>query len=357
MDDGTNHQPIHAFVTSPSRSSDNEAAPSGATPGARPPGAPETAAGPVHPPPPARGAGCEHRELERLRGEHQRLQREVADLSGELAATRAACQAEVAARQTAEDACEQCGRLLRDAHRLESLGVLAGGLAHQFNNLLTIISGHVGLAAGEAAPGTTLAHSVAEIRHAVQRGAGLCRQMQDAAGHSFAVRRELEPKALLDQALGLVGGGEAGRSVVEYVPGAAVLPRVRGVAAQLQQAVAAIVQNALEAVPRTEGRVRVALHDVPLDQRQAAQLSSPVPAGHYVCFEVSDNGGGIAPVALGRVYEPFFTTKGLGRGLGLAAAAGIARSHGGGIAVESTPGLGSTFRFYLPAVGPAAIAN
>ncbi len=344
-------------MTSPSRSSDNEAAPSGATtPGARAPGTPGAPADPAYVPKPDRGTDGEEGELEQLRRENRRLHREVGELSGRLAEAQVAWQADIAAREAAEKECANCERSLRDAHRLESLGVLAGGLAHQFNNLLTIISGHVGMAAGEAAPGTTLAHSVAEIRHAVQRGAGLCRQMQDAAGHSFAVRRELEPKALLDQALGLVGGGELGRSVVEYVPGAAVLPRVRGVAAQLQQALAAIVQNAIEAVAQADGRVRITLHDLSLDERQAARLSSSVPAGHYVCFEVCDNGAGIAHAALGRVFEPFFTTKGLGRGLGLAAAAGIARSHGGGIAVESTVGLGSTFRFYLPALGPSAVA-
>ncbi len=285
-----------------------------------------------------------------MRREQRRLEQEIDALNRALEEKRTAMAAEVEARLHAEKERQLAEQHLRDAQRRESLGVLSGGIAHQFNNLLTIISGHVGLAGGEVAPGSTLAHSLDEIRMASERAAGLCRQLLDAAGHSFAVRRNLDPRALLDQAL-----RQAGRGVVEYLPGLLPVPAVRGVAAQLQQALAAIIQNAQDAVSGGTGRVRIILHDVPLDPQQAARLSSAVRPGRYVCFEVSDNGCGIAPEAIGRIYEPFYTTKGLGRGLGLAAAAGVVRAHGGGIAVESRVGVGSVFRIYLPVVAEAAV--
>jgi signal transduction histidine kinase len=307
----------------------------------------------LHPPQPCRGHGCTQAELERLRGEQRRLQHEIEEINRQLAEKQQAALSGVA--PAAESELTPAERHRQDARRLEGLGVLAGGLAHQFNNLLTIIGGHVGLAAAEAMPGTTLAHSLEEIRLASQRASGLCRQMMDAAGHSFAVRRDLDPRELLDEALKAAGRAEMSRGTLEFVPTLLSLPRIRGVSAQLKQALVAILNNAFESVGAAEGRVRVVLHDVPLDSRQAALLSTPVKPGRYVCFEVSDTGCGIAPESLGRIYEPFFTTKGLGRGLGLAVAAGVARAHGGGIGVESRQGLGSIFRLYLPVV--TGVAN
>ncbi len=238
--------------------------------------------------------------------------------------------------------------------RQESLGALAGGLAHQFNNLLTIIAGHAGLAAAEAAPGSGLAHSLDEIRTATRRAAGLCRQMVDASGRSTAPSRALEPKSLLEEALLLAAPDRPERCRVEWVPAAHALPQVRGVGRQLSQTLAALLQNAFEAVGGAPGAVHVMLHDMRLDERRAGRLSSAVPPGRYVCFEVNDTGCGIAPEVLGRIFEPFFSTKGLGRGLGLAVAAGIARAHGGGIEVETDVGRGSTLRLFVPAVGEAS---
>lgn len=340
-------------VTHPHRSSDDETSPAAPAAGGRPSGTGPGATGPLHPPHPCRGHGCTQAELERLRAEQRRLQHEIEEINRQLAQKQQAALSGVA--PVAESELNPAERHRQDARRLEGLGVLAGGLAHQFNNLLTIIGGHVGLASAEAMPGTTLAHSLEEIRLASQRASGLCRQMMDAAGHSFAVRRELEPRELLDEALKMAGRADAPRCGLDYVPTLLSLPRIRGVAAQLKQTLVALLSNAFEAVGAAEGTVRVVLHDVPLDAHHAALLSTPVKAGRYVCFEVSDTGGGIAPEVLARIYEPFFTTKGLGRGLGLAVAAGVARSHGGGIAVESRKGAGSTFRLYLPVV--TGVAN
>lgn len=299
--------------------------------------------------PPRRCEVCERNELAHLRAEHRRLEREIAEINRQLAAKQSVA--------TAAGDLNPIERHRHDAQRLESLGVLAGGLAHQFNNLLTIITGHVGLAASEAVPGTMMAHSLEEIRMASQRAAALCRQMLDAAGHSFASRREIDVSTLVHEAIALAGVDEPGRCELQYEPASLPLPHVRGVAAQLQQAIAALLLNGFEAVGAGSGRVRLVLHDLPLDPRQAALLSTPVRAGHYVCIEVQDEGGGIAIEVLGRIFEPFFSTKGLGRGLGLAVAAGIARAHGGGIGVEPRAGVGTIFRLYLPVFESAPVAN
>lgn len=299
-----------------------------------------------------RGPGCAKTEVERLRAEQRRLHAEIEEVNRQLAEKQRALQASGAA-PAIDPAAVAAERQRADAQRLESLGALAGGLAHQFNNLLTVIGGHVGLAALEAPPGSNLAHSLDEIRHATRRATDLCRRMLDAAGHSFAVRRELEPQALVDATFNLVGRADPGRCPLEYVPALIPLPRVRGVAAQLQQALAALLQNAFEAVGTGDGNVRVVVYDLPLEAREAAALSSPVAPGRYVCFEVSDTGAGIPPAILPRIYEPFFTTKGAGRGLGLAVAAGVARAHGGGIGVVRHGGRGTTFRLFLPALAAA----
>jgi len=293
-----------------------------------------------------RGLRCEHEELARIRAEQRRLQQEICEIERRLHEQGAAGGGGRAGILEAE-------RRQQTLARHESLGALAGGLAHQFNNLLTIIAGHAGLAAAEAAPGSSLEHSLGEIRAATRRAAGLCRQMLDASGRSTAPRRELEPKAVLDEALVLVGPARPERCRVEYVPAVQALPQVRGVHLQLSQTLAALIQNAFEAVGEKPGAVHLMIHDVRLDERQAAALTSPARAGRFVCFEVNDTGCGIAPDVLGRIYEPFFSTKGLGRGLGLAVAAGIARAHGGGIGAETEVGRGSTFRLFVPAVGEA----
>ncbi len=265
--------------------------------------------------------------------------------------------ASAAARQMAE-----ADRLRRDRHRqeaqrLESLGALAGGLAHQFNNLLTVIAGHAGLAAADAAPGSNQAHSLAEVRAAAQRAAVLCRQMLDAAGHSVAARRPLHLETLCEDALARARAAAGMRCRIEYLPALLPLPQVRGVPAQLHQALSTVLQNAFEAVGEAAGLVRIALHDQLLDAAQAAALATPLRPGRHVCVEVCDDGVGIPADKLGRIFEPFFSTKGLGRGLGLAAAAGILRAHGGAIGVESREGAGSTFRIYLPALEAAAAEN
>lgn len=292
-----------------------------------------------------------------MRGELASRQLQLEELSRALVIKGKELEAETAARLAAE-----ADRLRRDRHRqeaqrLESLGALAGGLAHQFNNLLTVVSGHAGLAAADAPLGSNQAHSLVEVRSAAHRAAVLCRQMLDAAGHSVAARRPLQIETLCEDALTHSRGAAGARCRIEYRPAALPLAQVRGVSAQLQQAIAAVLLNAFDAVGEAAGVVEISLHDLLVDSVQASLATTPLRPGRHVCVEVRDDGVGISAEVLGRIFEPFFSTKGLGRGLGLAAASGILRAHGGAVAVESRVGEGSTFRLYLPALEASAAGN
>jgi signal transduction histidine kinase len=129
------------------------------------------------------------------------------------------------------------------------------------------------------------------------------------------------------------------------------LPAVRGDPDQLRQMAANLLVNAAEAVAETRGTVRVATRRARLDVAAAAHLhpAPGVPAGDYVLLEVADQGGGMDEATLARAFEPFFSTKFPGRGLGLPVVLGVARAHGGGVDLDSRPGRGTAARVYLPA--------
>jgi signal transduction histidine kinase len=131
---------------------------------------------------------------------------------------------------------------------------------------------------------------------------------------------------------------------------APALPRIEADASQIRQIIMNLVINASEAVEGKPGAIRLTTHVVVLPQPGVGDAGSAtmVAPGDYVCMEISDSGAGMTPEVLARIFDPFFSTKFTGRGLGLAAVLGIVRTHGGTLKVQSTPGHGSTFRVYLP---------
>lgn len=230
--------------------------------------------------------------------------------------------------------------------------LLARWPVHHFNNLLTVIGGQAELAASSVPADSELQESLTEIRVAAGRAAELCRRMGDAAGHSFAPRCEIGPRALLADSIDLLPSG-AGRCSLECQMATADHLRMHGVAPQLQRALAALVQNAFEAVGSDQGLVRVVVRSLLLGEDEAGRLEVRPRPGLHVCFDVSDTGGGVSPEVRVHMFEPFFTTKEPGRGLGLAAAAGVVRAHGGGLGVLQSTGRGTTIRLALPAVAVA----
>lgn len=249
----------------------------------------------------------------------------------------------------AEETRQALREKMREVRKLESLGALAGGVAHDFNNLLTSILGNANLARMELPPGDRIGERLKEIEDASERAADLCRQMLAYSGQGRFHMRDLDLVALIRDAGPEMGGQAAEGVEVELkLPDESVV--VRGDGAQLKQALSALIANAIEAMEASGGRVQVQIGKVRVDSRfrETALLSSDLSAGDCVFVEVVDEGGGIDPATAAKIFDPFFSTKFIGRGLGLAAAQGIARAHNGAIQIESREGRGATFRLLLP---------
>ncbi len=243
-------------------------------------------------------------------------------------------------------------RKLLESQKLESLGLLAGGVAHDFNNLLTGILGNANLARLTLPSGSSVHSHLHAIETASLRAAELCRQMLAYAGKGRFV---VEPVDLSGLAEGLVpllkiSVGHRAELRLKLTP---KLPPVMADATQLRQIVMNLVLNAADATSGRTGTITITSGVVHADLAFLARCSAGADCapGDYVFLEVRDNGVGMTPEVRAKIFDPFFTTKFAGRGLGLAAALGIVRSHQGALQVESTPGEGSSFRLLLP---PAA---
>jgi PAS domain S-box-containing protein len=238
---------------------------------------------------------------------------------------------------------------LVQSQKMESVGLLAGGVAHDFNNLLTPILGHSALLLEELPPDDPRAEDLQEVQAAAQRACELTRQLL-----AFSRKQMLEIRTLAPGEV--VRGAERmlrrtlGETIRIEVSVAADLALVRADAGQLEQVLMNLAINARDAMPRG-GVLEIAVRDVVVDVASTA-LHPELHPGRWVLLEVQDSGTGMTPDVVRHLFEPFFTTKerGKGTGLGLSTVYGIVKQHGGTIAVDSTPGAGSTFRVYLPAV-------
>jgi PAS domain S-box-containing protein len=270
------------------------------------------------------------RELERSR---DALAERVAERTSELEEANERLRAEIAERQRIED------ELLR-ARYLESLGVLAGGIAHDFNNFLTIVQGNVALARAQAGDGSPILEILDQTTLACQRAAGLGRQLLAFAKGGEPMRRTVAMAPLIRDAVELAGAGSAVSFEVSIAPG---LWAAEIDANQISQALHNLLLNARQATA-AGGMVEVQAENADVEAGDPS-----LPEGWYVCITVRDFGGGIPAESLGRIFDPYFTTKQTGSGLGLTTAYAIASRHGGTITVESEADRGSAFSMYLPA--------
>ena len=238
---------------------------------------------------------------------------------------------------------------MREMQRLESLGRLAGGIAHDFSNALTVILGNTKLAMEELDKGTLERSRLGRVRSASEFAAGLTEQMLTYAGEAAVTLEPLDISRVVREIQELLHASVRGKVTLETdLPDG--LPAFEGDVTQIRQVLVNLVTNAAEAICEEAGSIRVRTGARRLDGREARE-SYGTPGGqpgHYVLLEVADTGPGLEPVEQARVFEPFFTTKSAGRGLGLASVLGIVRAHAGLVRIQSARGRGTTFQVLLP---------
>jgi signal transduction histidine kinase/ActR/RegA family two-component response regulator len=236
------------------------------------------------------------------------------------------------------------------AQKAESLAVLAGGIAHDFNNLLVGVLANADLLEEDLPPGGDAAETAGLIRSSALRAAELTQQMLAYAGRGRLVVERVDLARLVPDMLALVRSAVPRTVAFDVRRDAASVP-VEADATQLRQVVMNLATNAAEAIGDRAGRVTVR---VGVETASAAELAllhaaPDMPArGPYARVEVEDDGCGMEASLLARIFDPFYSTKFTGRGLGLAALLGVVRAHRGGLRVDTAPGRGSRFALYLP---------
>lgn len=257
---------------------------------------------------------------------------------------------DISARKAAELERQQLETQVQQAQRLEGLVALAGGVAHNFNNLLMAVLGNATLAHEEVPSGSPVADRLRAIEQAATRATELTQYMLAYSGKAMQASQVFR----LDESIAhATAPRTASKAVVRTSLSEAP---VKGDRAQIRQVVTSLIANASEAIGDRDGEICIRTGVRTLDGQDLRSPLFPVnpPPGRYAYLEVSDTGVGMNARQLERIFDPFFTTKFVGRGLGLAAVLGIVRAHDGTITVESRPGVGSTFTVFLPSASEPA---
>ena len=240
--------------------------------------------------------------------------------------------------------------------KMEALAQVAGGVAHEFNDLLTIITGHASLLLDAEDPATETLEPLNQISAASERAAGLLRQLLIFSRQQPMHLQNLDLNGLIE---GTVLGLRRllGEQITIETSLAASLPLIRADAGMLEQILVNLALNAREAMP--EGGQLILATEALAITEAGAKLEPPSRPGSFVCLKITDTGCGIDPEVLPRIFEPFFTTKDAGKsaGLGLAAAWGIVQQHAGWLEVKSAVNEGATIKVFLPAAPAGAVAE
>jgi PAS domain S-box-containing protein len=240
---------------------------------------------------------------------------------------------------------------LRQTQRLESLGILAGGVAHDFNNLLTGIMGNASLVLEALQPGSRYRVMLQDVITGSERAARLTRQLLAYAGKDLGKLESLDVAAAARELVPLLTASipKMVQLSLELADG---VPLVQADPAQLQQVMMNLVINAAESIPeRTPGEVKIGVGRRRLQPEDYRDAVVPIETDdrEYVSFSVTDNGSGMDAATQARIFDPFFSTKFHGRGLGLSAVLGIVKGHGGTLTLRTAPEKGSVFTVLLPA--------
>ncbi len=251
-------------------------------------------------------------------------------------------------RKRAEEELRHREKQIEQLKRTESLARMAGAIAHYYNNLMTVVLGNLELAADEISDPRLVATSVTEALKASHQAATLGRMMLTYLGQTIGKREPVELAAVCRETLAKLSPGLSRNAQLE-VPLEGLV--VSADAAQVKQVLSNLVSNANEALGERPGDLTVTVATIPASAIPAAEM---IPAGwnskagDYACLSVADTGCGMGPEALEKIFEPFYSTKFTGRGLGLAMVLGIVKAHEGAICVQSRPGAGAVFRIFLP---------
>jgi PAS domain S-box-containing protein len=288
-----------------------------------------------------------------------RVAQRTADLQAAQLLTEDLLHREQAARRAAEASEAQS----RHVQKLESIGVLAGGIAHDFNNLLHVVLGNADIALSRLPKRSPAREPLEEVVRATIRAADLTRQMLAYSGKGAFVVRHLDLSSEVREMATLLRTAISKQASLVWEL-ASNLPPVNADATQIRQIVMNLITNASDALGKTEGMITLRTGVIQRDQLNDVRVGVPVeaeevePPGEspFVFLEVSDTGSGMTADTLQRIFDPFFSTKFAGRGLGLAAVMGIVRSHQGLIRIRTEPRQGTRFRVLFPAVAGTASA-
>ena len=236
----------------------------------------------------------------------------------------------------------------RQIQKMESVGQLAAGVAHDFNNILTIIQGHSGLLMSRPNLSPAMTTSIQAVSFAAERAASLTRQLL-----MFSRKQVVQPKALdLNEVVNTMSKmlqRLIGETVTLHCKLPPQIPPINGDAGMLEQILMNLAVNARDAMPKG-GQLTISTELVQISEAYA-KTHSDARTGNFVCLNFKDTGCGMDAATMKRIFDPFFTTKeaGKGTGLGLATVYGIVKQHSGWIEVQSQPGQGTTFKIYFPA--------
>ncbi|MDD2735408.1 MAG: response regulator [Desulfuromonadaceae bacterium] len=246
----------------------------------------------------------------------------------------------------ADEEQKQLEQKILQEQKMANLGILACGIVHDFNNILSVITGSTSLARLET---EVTDKYLFTIDQAAERGAGLCRQILAYAGKASFSMSEIDLLALVDDVVNMLKSTlpmNVEISFVNSVNGALII----GDTNQLGQIVMNLIINASEAIGTKYGEIIVALasKDIRSGQPEIDHFGNVIPPKKYACLEVSDNGCGMDDETRQKIFEPFYTTKIMGRGLGMSALLGIISAHEGTLQLSSKLGEGTSFKVYLP---------
>jgi signal transduction histidine kinase/CheY-like chemotaxis protein len=258
---------------------------------------------------------------------------------------------DVTEKRRVEEEQERLEAQVQYAQKMESLGIMAGGIAHDFNNLLVGVLGNADLVLEQLPSASPLSSNVIQIKQAARCAADLCLQMLAYSGKGKFVVERIDLSDLIEQMAHLLEVCVSTNVEISYNL-SEESPTIEGDATQIRQVVTNLIANASEAIGLPKGKIELATGVMDCDRAYLKQvfINDNLPEGRYAFLEVKDTGCGMEREGLRKIFDPFFSTKFTGRGLGLAAVLGVVRGHLGAIKIDTAPKQGSRFRILFPAV-------